>query len=1445
MFDLSEFLKAESNTHQFTTDNVYLNQVGLGVFTTGTFYSYWNAKDKNGNYVNRGVIRDRNGDEIERFGVFIGAQDESTSSNGPGNKDHDLDEASEKWGTWEGWRKTEYTGTYEEQRWSNWSLLERNMISAYTFDQVPLDYFAHSLTSEPNPPLNINNRAIFEDDNRDRFKIGVTEMADLKDRIGLDPAKAEETGYSDRRVFFNLPGSFPNPILSIITMNEFMIDAKKKLRRTGDNGWKTLDGDSAEDYITRNEIFAMDEYLKDMKTSKYKSIICSGLLTFNLQMAGGQFQCPKTEWVTFRLNLFDAPPKRAPKAEGVLKSLNTAQIKTDPTGRKYLSREDGDSTTPDENNPSHKTVAPVKLSYNPYLNKWESGTTSVLAKIATPVARAVFNPTISVLDDADIAQILYDKSEELHFAASSGLAMPIQMQNGNPFQWAPGYAENKDCRLEEKTKQKLTVFNFNPKKSFQVDDMVLLSQIDGIWHIVPLGEDQDQEEVVEPSFAGQWEFTYLATTEDFFQTVKQNNQYIKLDPRTAEKVAHSQYYQLVNKKNRGIDYPDSDFDMRPWGTGITPNAQYENLETFAGGHIQFSSFDFMDNNIFGRRNFNALGTTLANEDAKGRTIPFNSEETIDNPRHSIYFGCLFPDGYDEDYVAGYATGVKNFNITYHNSGALIANERLPGLLNLGSEFFGGVGANTDNINIDPFQEEQFRDSVGEVLYYPERHDYRAPTSDPIDSDNLTGTPWTGREVLTFGPSMFYQYNEELDRKLEHLPADIALNASPENPDGAPLYNLNRLNDFYNQASVSDWDFRTKIRDAFRQSTWLVKTSGVLVDSGNYNPADSALGIKPNKPGNIQFRPLKMELYNSYNTEYKKDDVEYSSQGNAVGFDIQDDRFGEKFWSCDAAVQMASQTPPHADGFGEASYDRYKRLNYDTHPEIYINEFEENGTSRQLRPRLAFNKYVERNKPYYRRHERHYWDEDHHQWMGDFIDASAAYGIIGATTTVTVNDKIIFTTDQRFGMKSWMTYRFVGSNNLANDFNRRPVSTQYPSWGGENLKWDDHNTTTLAVTVYHHWPREQTIYDPRFFAVHHFNPRPDLEGYYTSSIPVEGDEPIRQGSPWPFTETAVFQNTDGTQIDFTYHTDPTNVGIREPSRIVQGSELPVPVTGSFIFKDGLSDGTALLPKDKSYLNVTRVGKLLPYQYTYYTISTAFASGDIISSEDFNSKNQSLIGFFFNGEEQPFEYTVDAQLAGLIYYSSLGTNAQPGDVIGNSSLGIFFSVSAVENNDPDNPEVVTALELECFGVGQDIPSSSFAKYGEPINSRMNGVQLTNLGGFGNGFSGKILVGKVQGFEGIDNKPKAVIREQQLSLPSDNTSPVTLDGGFAQPFGFVRGDLITEIQLADKDKSTDRKYDCFFLFKNDTSHTFFDNYIKGESALNESSSAEQYINLLISGE
>ena len=45
--DIFEISKQERQTHSFTTDHYYFNSIGLGAFTTGILYEYFNELDGN------------------------------------------------------------------------------------------------------------------------------------------------------------------------------------------------------------------------------------------------------------------------------------------------------------------------------------------------------------------------------------------------------------------------------------------------------------------------------------------------------------------------------------------------------------------------------------------------------------------------------------------------------------------------------------------------------------------------------------------------------------------------------------------------------------------------------------------------------------------------------------------------------------------------------------------------------------------------------------------------------------------------------------------------------------------------------------------------------------------------------------------------------------------------------------------------------------------------------------------------------------------------------------------------------------------------------------------------------------------------------------------------------------------------------------------------------
>lgn len=90
------------------------------------------------------------------------------------------------------------------------------------------------------------------------------------------------------------------------------------------------------------------------------------------------------------------------------------------------------------------------------------------------------------------------------------------------------------------------------------------------------------------------------------------------------------------------------------------------------------------------------------------------------------------------------------------------------------------------------------------------------------------------------------------------------------------------------------------------------------------------------------------------------------------------------------------------------------------------------------------------------------------------------GVTAAINTIQKrnNNEIIFNVLQTFGQKT---------------FNQRQLSSilgtnvTIPQWGSSSDTFSSFGTTGLWVQIYDHWPEEDTIYDPRYFAILHFNP----------------------------------------------------------------------------------------------------------------------------------------------------------------------------------------------------------------------------------------------------------------------------------------------------------------------------------------------------------------------
>lgn len=289
--------------------------------------------------------------------------------------------------------------------------------------------------------------------------------------------------------------------------------------------------------------------------------------------------------------------------------------------------------------------------------------------------------------------------------------------------------------------------------------------------------------------------------------------------------------------------------------------------------------------------------------------------------------------------------------------------------------------------------------------------------------------------------------------INQLPADIALNSSPHGIYGRPICSICDLKTNINTKGETQrrfGEYFRNIRDYLpgeisnkvpARYSWLYKKpTGIIVTTDYTN--DSAFDLKPQNIKKIQFRPLKTETYACYELENKYDvDVRSEERGE----------FARRMWD----TQNDDKNPISVDAFGRNIINfnpfnigdsHYTPLFYGSHGLIYENSVKYPPDKGDNNPDLL-------------------WDRD---WIGVGTNNQGnAFGIIGAACNVTFDKKIEFVTDNYIGMQPWFQSNFL-----------------YPSWGKGS--YNSAHTTNLSVRCFQSWPRDQTIYDARYFAVHHFN-----------------------------------------------------------------------------------------------------------------------------------------------------------------------------------------------------------------------------------------------------------------------------------------------------------------------------------------------------------------------
>lgn len=1421
-----------SDFHAIVTDHPRMRELGLGVFTTGDLNT-WLHKLKPGRIP---VAGPANTDFINWSSISFSSIDTLLGTPLSSN---------ELWGGFDAWRRSGATGRYEFQQYNNWSWSFFDLDGTYNHDDLLLGSW-----------WDMSDGKIFQElfPNGDDISAGWSYEIDEPSRNSLG---------GDLNFFKGQT----SPILNIIEMNRFMNQFKRYFPR---KEWTNSPG------ISTAALFACDSFLTDIKSSKRGCIEFSGEVPFNINLADGGISCIKKDIVKYRLYLYDDSKVRRTDKVAVLKDPKIGGYKRDTLGRPYRDTVDGEVIDANTANPSDQSIGELDKRWNPYTMKWESGSQNVFAKVVTHINAAVNNPSVESLEDSDIKADL-DGDEDRHFAPSSGLVMPIEVQNKNPMQWQPNYARTSGCRDQEKEKATVIGFNYNPLKSYPRDSLVMLTKMGGIWHITDMGSGiSPEDKPVEAIFEGKWQFQYLATNSNSFftgyrdPTKPKSTRLTKIDPEEAEAEFHRAYYwdDVMNGgndlENDYNEYRDLDAPIEDGEPPIKWTKKGIKRFFSVNGYWQFTSFDFMDERIGGTHNGNYIASTNCLTDSAGRsTDPGPEQNGAGGASTGGFFGCVFPEGYTLN-TSSQLFGERSFVMGGATQGALY--EPYFGT----ATYFNTIDLYND-INIQPFldpapdyRNEDPATGRWDGKYTPERSRQRGilcngcdPNEDfdwGAESDN---EPRYQATSPRYAPSMFFQETHNNKRDLKHLPADIGTLSSPSGRHGCPIQNIHAL-DCIHSLKFGD-ELQDLTKNVFKERYWIrrVDPAGTAVNELQYGPLDAGFGFKPKQTNKIMFRPLKAGTYAQFHPEVK----------NYIGWRGMRSRgMARGEWSAEVTREF------HGDGGSIASPDSKQRelnqlslysvragLNgpYNADKMIW-----DDSVGLLLRGDIASQDQLGIGRLFGFGGSRHFYSPGYngrvHDTMfmnkenfqdGLFRDdrGANAFGVIGAVATTAANNQIQFQTQNTLGM--WCeSQRSIGNSFLK------------PAWGGSDTSYNTNRTTELHATIYHAHPRSQTIYDPRFFAVHHFNP-----GMLEVKLPGSIKVPFQQRQGQNVVEIVnfimtreVLKDDNGNEIQDDngfFSIDRANRKFdwefTEPTRYgMDGGAAITCETGDVVFKDSVFFPGGAGAKSSMHLesnwnfNSIRKGKLLPFRYyrnvlqAPWILNHKYDIGDPGSPVTYSAA-------------LPADGSVTAiDLVDQMVVISRGEGYKRGDILGNNGLGVKFSVESVEDYvDEDGNTIKGGIkEIKPYDLGNIVVSDISDSSRKMLPKKVSGYTIKTIAGAGNGFSAFFVNAKVQLKEFIDHKPGVVDsngRNFRLSSAPDgggsssatNTrqDPIFDLSGIAglfglmggggsvttnrvgRDFGIVYGGVDVSVIISPEQRSPDRKYDIFFHFHNDISHTW----------------------------
>jgi len=1215
-----EFRDSDDGYHYITTNSPRLDDLGLSAFTTGTLYDWLHVKNFGGVYrQNYEVIDSSPGLESvlkqynnlkfwkhkysgEELGeavdlwphevLFTFVDETAYYTCNPEDKP---DGSTESFCFYHGWRKKGKNGEYVK-------------VSATTTDS-PNDSMDWKYTALEGPVTS---------------DVGPIQQEEVS--YSWDDLDAE---YFDTRIIKGW-GRFeaittpltktPSLIHRIIEMNSWV--RAVKLKHPNQEEW---------DKKTK----ARNYFINDIKSSKEKYLQWHALPEFLMEIPssiaklikeggvedgkGCKGACSKLEDVYFQLYLYDGDKPKNTARKTTTESMTIVQTPVNAVGTKYKSKDEGGITPPSVTpDPSNAVVGELNVTWVDETGEWESGSQQVVAILIKPLLAASQPDLDSFLNDDEFSLLDAEKG----VGVTVGKAMILSVQNGNTLQWMPDFHYSKDCRAKEdiNKNRKVIVDVVNPsKRSFKAGEDVILQRIHGVWIPMAQGEDNSSTDIAPAD--PKWDFTYMITNSMFF--FRNHDWYLrdrpdsrrkcklelslswpffdivcefahptKTTPNQYEQSFYWWYYKQEETSTSDLPVVDIDNNKERYPYSVDSSARVLN------GYMQVTSWDFMGVGIGGLRrngsneravasdtelnefkaldegwdgvsgvNGNALSCTQFSVNQKSE--PFEGGGVGEEKNSYPFFGCVFPDGYN-------------------------AKEKHSELMDKNGDFY-----------LAPKNYEVFEGYQSKTPFF-----YAAYGGWAFENlNNVRGTAGSAHQEFGIFP-------EGEDGELKHLPSDIGTNASPSGINGQPISNIGIIGELNHK--VGSPYFRATVGNYFNKNdagrttlSWMHKKQKSLMNDdedavdkqidaeSTYGYDDNAFDLQPKNPLKIEFRPLLQEVYSCFEgLRYENDtltphydEVEATlgrGQFAHEGYQFNKAHYSETYtnggftpslspYSLFRNPQVIKEPSVHGVGNSLQTFDAftlYQNQNSDGQRAVNEQGFRYNKDLSSLNwGYLSSDDMV--NAPNY------WWNES---WMETSVPGGGV-GVIGAIVTIGARDQVTFKTENAVGLDDYLE-----------------TGGTYPrSWRGGD--YSTMNTTQLYARVYQQWPRDQMIYDPRFFVVHHFNPDASIQ-----------DKLVEQEA----SEEAF--SLYGSVLTFDF-----NPALRNPLHMVDIKESDVdfvvptywdntqiPVDGRHIYYDsGLSDlnndsltGVTKLRK-KAHWRVSsqRRGKLLPYSYKFATIALA--------------------------------------------------------------------------------------------------------------------------------------------------------------------------------------------------------------------------------------------------